>query len=142
MASSKPGSTASSVGNPSALADWSACVRIRPADRFTLLAGASDGLDFPSVLEASRAFRAGACEDGLRLLRAARLAHRVAIGLHEHAGHARELLAAGAAIELEAHRAEGLPRAVEVQRVAHHAVADDQVAGRLVGVAAPRRRTD
>lgn len=69
------------LGNPSdgyggkaiaiTLPDFSASVRIAPAERFSLLAGPSDGLAYESVQAASRAWRAGACEDGLRLLRAA-----------------------------------------------------------------------
>ena len=69
------------LGNPSdgyggkaialTLPDFAAFVRIRPADTFALLPGASDGLRFGNAGDASRAFRAGRCEDGLRLMRAA-----------------------------------------------------------------------
>jgi len=57
------------IGVP--LLDFAARVRIRPADRFGLVPGPGDGLVFPDAAEASRAYRAGTCDDGLRLLRAA-----------------------------------------------------------------------
>ncbi|MCH2187114.1 hypothetical protein MK280_14710, partial [Myxococcota bacterium] len=48
-----------------------ATVSIEPAERFALRSGPSDGFSFETVREASALWRAGQCEDGLRLLRAA-----------------------------------------------------------------------
>ena len=51
--------------------NFCASVSIRSAERFVLTAGPTDGFSFESVREASEIWRAGQCEDGLRLLRAA-----------------------------------------------------------------------
>ena len=69
------------LGNPSdgyggkavaiAIPNFSASVSIEPAECFALRAGPTDGFSFETVREASETWRAGQCEDGLRLLRAA-----------------------------------------------------------------------
>lgn len=79
-------SRAGLLGNPSdvyegkaiafSFSDFEAQVEIRASDRFVLHPGPSDALEFPSLVEAARAFEASGCEDGLRLLRAA--VHRFA----------------------------------------------------------------
>ena len=69
------------LGNPSdgyggkaialAFDDFQAKVWIAPAERFTLIPGATDGVRFSSARAAVAAFAATGCDDGLRLVRAA-----------------------------------------------------------------------
>ena len=79
-------SRAGLLGNPSdgyggkaialSLYEFRARVTVRAADRFAILPGADDALEFDSLIEASRSFREVGCDDGLRLVRAA-VAQRV-----------------------------------------------------------------
>ena len=69
------------LGNPSdqyggktiafSIRDFCARVTIESSDRFAIRHGPSDLVEFPSFLEAGRAFRERGCDDGIRLLRAA-----------------------------------------------------------------------
>lgn len=69
------------LGNPSdqyggktiafAIRDFSARVTLEASDRFVLRHGPSDLIEFDSILEARESLRAGGCDDGIRLLRAA-----------------------------------------------------------------------
>lgn len=69
------------LGNPSdqyggktiafAIRDFCARVSIEASDGFALRHGASDLVEFGSLLEACESFRARGCDDGIRLLRAA-----------------------------------------------------------------------
>jgi glucuronokinase len=69
------------LGNPSdqyggktiafAIHDFFARVTIEGAERFAIRPGPSELIEFDSFLEASEAFRARGCDDGIRLLRAA-----------------------------------------------------------------------
>lgn len=77
----KAHSRAGVLGNPSdgyggkavavSLYNFCATVRIEAADRFRIVPGRGDALEFPSVREASTFYAEVGCDDGLRLVRAA-----------------------------------------------------------------------
>lgn len=109
-------SRAGVLGNPSdgyggkaiavSLYNFGATVRIDPADRFRIVPGRGDAIEFPSFREASDFYLDVGCDDGLRLIRAAVARFRA------HAATLDEVAAADARLRMSVSYETTIPRQV------------------------------